>query len=180
MDWTFDEIDGDTIKVKIVDKGMYHTDRTRSKKAVEWVLNDRKAEHTRKDVKRDAKYFNCLDIFGGARPSTVTDYFKSVFGLDTLSLHPWKPKLDTARESIVTVAHTDLGEKHKDEDQFAKRKGRAGIYFYPSNMAGDGYQLRAEVRFDESSDYKLPNAKNLASRYPKLPQAHSAKMRLWR
>jgi hypothetical protein len=180
VDWTFDEIEGDTLDVSVIETAMYDKERTRSKKAVEWLLDDRKATHTRKDVKKESKYYNCLETFGGVRPDTTANYFKAVFGLDTKSLHPWKAKPDTTKESVVTVVHTDLGEKHNKDDKFTKRMGRSGVYFNPSNMAGDGYQIRAEVRFEENADYKFPNAKTLEGRYPKMPQAHSAKMRLWR
>ncbi len=180
VDWTFDEIDSDTINVDTVDTAMYHKERTRTKAAVEWQLDTHKTQHPRKDVKGNATYFNCLEKYGGVRPPAIANYFKAIFGQDAESLYPWTAKADAARESIVTVVHDNLGEKHKAEDQFAKRTGRAGIYFHPSNMAGDGYQLRAQIRFEKNTDYTFANSDVLVKRYPKMPQSHSAKIRLWR
>lgn len=180
VDWTFDEIDGATVAVAEVDTGMYHKDRTRTKAALEWQLDSNKATYTRKDVKRQAHYFNCLETFGGIRPTATANYFSAVLGVEDYSLHPWKAKPDAAREAVVAVIHDELGEHHAAADRFSKRVGRAGVYFNPSNIAGDGYQLRAQIRFDNNADFKHPNSANLKNRYPKLPQSHTAKIRIWR
>lgn len=47
-------------------------------------------------------------------------------------------------------------------------------------MAGDGYRLRARVRFEKTAGYDSPNAAALDKRYSKLPQAQPAKKRVWR
>lgn len=180
IDWSFDEIDGDTIVVNEIDTTMYHKERTRTKAALEWLLDQKKKEHTRKDVKRKSHYFNCLDTHGGIRPTNAADYFKKVFGSGNNSLFPWSVKEDSTRETIVSVIHDDLGAHHKPEDKFAKRRGSSGVYFNPSNMAGDGYQLRAQLRFEDGAGFTFPNNTCLNDRYPSLPQSHSAKLRLWR
>jgi len=178
VDWTFDEIGGDAIAVPEVDTGLYHKERTRTKSALEWALDGLKKVHPRKDVKRRATYFNCPEANGGIRPDNLADYFKQPFGLDGKSLLPWTAKEEPSRESVITVVHGNLGQGA--DDLHKKRMGRAGVYFHPSRIAGDGYQVRAQVRFEKTGDYEFPNLECLKGRYPRLPQAHTAKMRLWR
>jgi hypothetical protein len=187
VDWSFDEIDGDTIVVPEVDTTLYGAS-SRTKPALEWSLNRDRVEHDRKDVKRHAKYFNAPKAAGGTRPNgdgsgggSAAAYYKEAFGVgEDNSLWPWRSADDPTREVIATVVHDPLGASHAATDRFAKRRGRAGVYFTPSIMAGDGYRVRAQVRFEKTAGYDFPNAAALDKRYPKLPQAQSAKMRVWR
>jgi hypothetical protein len=152
---------------------------TRTRIAVRWTLDQKKAVHVRKDVDKTSRYYNTPFDQGGIRPTDAALYYCEPFGLGTEdSLAPWKADACGARESVYCVVHDDLGQ---DKEQvFKKRLGLAGVYFHPSRIAGDGYQIRAEVRFDDKSDYKFPNAEVLEKRYEKLPQAHTAEFRLWR
>jgi hypothetical protein len=153
---------------------------SRTRMALRWTLDNLKAKHTRKDVTRESLYFNAPVTFGGIRPAgdNPAEYFKAPFGLNGESLQPWTAKPYDARQTICTVIHDDVGQGA--ENLFKKRVGRAGIYFHPSLMAGDGYQIRAQVRFDDSGPFVSPNAKVHASRYPRLPQAQSVQFRMWR
>jgi len=152
---------------------------TRTRIAVRWALDQKKAVHVRQDVDKTCKYYNAPADHGGIRPSNAALYYREPFGLgSTDSLAPWMAEACAARESVYCVVHDDLGQA--EDLVFKKRRGRAGVYFHPSRIAGDGYQVRAEVRFDDKSDYKFPNAAVLEKRYEKLPQAHTAEFRLWR
>src|SRR5262249_32844732 len=74
--------------------------------------------------------------------------------------------------------HDQVGQPNSEVH--GKRLGRAGIYFHPSRIAGDGYQIRAQVFFKATNKYDFPNISTLAARYPKYPQAHTVQFRLWR
>jgi hypothetical protein len=190
IDWSFDEIDGDydpdaggvNVRVNGLDAAMYGT-HSRSKGAIEWLLNDTRHVHRRKDVKRRSILHNARDNRGGVRPANAARYYRNVFGRTAdgnKHLIPWKTSDDDARESVVTCVHDDLGPGHADDEKFAKRRGAAGVGFMPSLVAGDGYRVRAQVRFDKTAGYSFPNAEDLGKRYPRLAQSHSAKMRMWR
>jgi hypothetical protein len=188
VDWTFDEIEPDPFDVPQIDTALYDDAVCRTKSALEWVLKKYNTKHKRKDVTRKTKYHNAPRKYGGERPyggiagqNHVSRYYKSVWGREKdKCLVPWRNKKDPGRESIVTVVHDRVDGAQVEEERFRARAGLAGIYFIPSRMAGDGYQLRAELRFDRTASYAMPNAKVLEARYPKLPQVHSAKLRTWR
>ncbi|MDX2152985.1 MAG: hypothetical protein SFV54_19740 [Bryobacteraceae bacterium] len=197
VDWTFDEIEtvatvnttpgGAATNVDLPEldaevrntlTGLYHRERTRTKIALRWIMNDLKEEHDRQDVTKRSKYFNCPESCGGIRPDAIATYYQQAFGKEAKSLQPWTAKADGGREAIYTVVHDKLGQP--EDSFFVKRQGRAGVYFNPSRIAGDGYQVRAQVRFQGAADYAFPNVDALKDRYPKLPQAHTAQFRLWR
>ena len=208
VDWTFDEIEKTSTVASVVqDKApvthplpeldietdalfskLYHpvsvrvdVDRPRSvrtRTALRWALDNLKAEHDRKDVTRKSVYFNAPEAYAGIRPTDLASYFKRALAHEAESLAPWTAKPDDARQSICTAVHDDVGQGK--DDLFARRIGRAGVYFHPSRIAGDGYQVRGQVRFDTSGPYVSPNAAVLAGRYAKLPQAHTVQFRLWR
>lgn len=180
VDWSFDEIDGTAIRVPEVDTSLYHKERCRTKSALESALDQLKtAAYARKDVKRQATYFNCPVAQGGIRPAGAAGYYKAAFGLDDTSLLPWKTADDGTRETIVTVAHGRLGQPA--DQVFPKRRlGRAGVHFTPSQIAGDGYRVRAQVWFADHASFKLPNHAVLKQRYARPPQAHTAALRVWR
>lgn len=180
VDWSFDEIDGAAIQVSEVDTGLYHKERCRTKSALESAIDQLKqANYARKDVKRQATYFNCPVAQGGIRPAGAAGYYKAPFALDANSLAPWKPIDDSARETVVTIVHDRIGQPA--ESFFAQRRaGRAGVYFCPSMIAGDGYRVRAQVWFAASGTYTMPNLPVLESRYSLRPQAQSAELRVWR
>lgn len=187
IDWSFDEIDGDFdptargIQVQGLDATMYST-RSRSKTALEKTLDRVHAIHQRKDVKRQAVYHNARFGEGGIRPRNSAVYYQAAFGRtqDDAHLLPWKTSDDAAIETVATTVHDDLGPGHAPADKFAKRRGLSGINFTPSLAAGDGYRLRAQVRFDDTAGFALPNREALKARYPLMAQAHAAKMRTWR
>lgn len=185
IDWTFDEIEPDPFDVPQVDSAIYHGDVVRTRSALTWALDKYGSDHTRKDVTRKTRYRNAPKRYGGARPYGLVGhtkkYYKAVWGRDEEAyLEPWFTKKDAARESVATVVHERVGGAQDEDSRFEKRCGCAGINFMPSRIAGDGYQLRAELRFDRSAGYKMPNAEVLEKRYPLLPQCHSAKLRNWR
>jgi hypothetical protein len=209
VDWTFDEIERTSTVTGVKEdtktvtdplpeldtecdqifSQLYHPSAVRStyarpvvmrtRMALRWALNELRAEYDRQDVKRKSLYFNAPEKHGGIRPdSPAGAYFKAAFGLEGESLLPWTAKPDDARESVCTAVHDDVGQS--EENVFAKRIGRAGIYLHPSRMAGDGYQVRAQARFDTKGPYAFVNADVLGQRYERWPQAHTAQFRLWR
>lgn len=178
VDWTFEDLPAD---VSVIDPADYQAEFSRSRKYVAWALRDKQGTHNRKDTKRDAIYPNCPKTLGGIRPDSLADYYKEAYGLDDLSLAPWKAAAVTETESVATVLHEHLlaGQK-KDTDLFEPRLGTAGVYFRPSIIAGDGYRARAEFKFEKFGDYEFPNLEVLKGRYPVTPQAHTAALRVWR
>ena len=209
VDWTFDEVEKTSTVVGVTENSsavtdplpeldtecdqifsqLYHPSAvrgthsrpvvTRTRMALRWALFKLQAKYDRKDVKRQSLYFNTPVTFGGIRPDDPTGaYFKAAFGQEDESLLPWKAKPDGTRESICTAVHDEVGQGK--DNVFAKRIGRAGIYLHPSRMAGDGYQVRAQARFDPKGPYVFLNAQVLAKRYERLPQAHTVQFRLWR
>lgn len=178
VDWTFLEIDADPPDQTQVDVAQYDKRVTRSRAFDKQVLGALKATHARKDVKLSAIYHNCPESAGGVRPSAAGTYYKKVFALGADSLRPWEAVDAAGREAVATIVHDNLGQS--GDDLVAACIGRAGVYFHPSTIAGDGYRVRAQVQFAAQGDYKLPNLAVLKARYPRLPQAHSAAIRLWR
>lgn len=185
VDWTFDEIDADPPIDDAIAVADYGKTVTRTKAYVEKVAKDGQADYARKDVNRTSKYTNCpVDETaahkggGGIRPSALADYYKVALGTGAESLEPWHAVTDGGREAIATVVHDYLGQSASE--CVRERIGQAGVYFRPSTIAGDGYRVRAQVRFEPVDNYKLPNLAVLKQRYPLLPQAQSARMRLWR
>ena len=180
IDWTFDEIDADPPSEAAVDVTQYTKTVTRTRAVTKDALVAKKtASYARKDVKRQATYLNCPASAGGIRPASASAYYKAAFAVsDADALAPWKPLDVTARESIATIVHDNLGQA-KDE-VVVDRIGHAGIYFRPSTIGGDGYRVRAQVQMDPQGAYKLPNLAVLKERYPLLPQAQSCAMRVWR
>ena len=190
VDWTFDELPRD---VSVVDTTAYDHTVTRSRRYVDWALAGNKATHVRKDTKRPALYTNCLGgadpadaasagNLGGIRPADPANYYKQAFGYDEdHSLFPWIASAVSETESIATVVHDHMQPGQTDKlDLFPGLVGASGIYFNPSRVAGDGYRVRAEVQFKKFAEYEFPNLDALAARYPVSPQAHTARLRVWR
>lgn len=180
VDWTFDELPPD---VSVVDTAHanYATDFVRSRSYVAWAVDQNKASYTRPDTKRAAIYTNCPESLGGIRPSGLATYYEKAFGFDDLSLAPWRAAKVSATESVATVVHDHIAAGQKAQtDLFEPLIGTAGAYFTPSRVAGDGYRVRAEVVFQKFTGYEFPNLAVLAARYPVTPQAHTARLRVWR
>jgi hypothetical protein len=180
IDWTFDEIDADPPSEVPVDVTQYTKTVTRSRAVTKDARAAGKAaSYARKDVKRKATYLNCPASAGGIRLASPSAYYKAAFAIAAAdALAPWKPLDVSARESIATIVHDNLGQT-KDE-LVVDRIGQAGVYFHPSTIGGDGYRVRAQLQLDAQGDYKLPNLAVLKDRYPLLPQAQSCAMRIWR
>ena len=187
VDWTFDELPPD---ISTIDPAAYDSTVTRSRKYVAWALANNKATHRRKDTDRDATYTNCKEDLGGIRPAGLGSYHQQAFGTGDLKLEPWEAAAVADTESIATVVHDHIAKSQKDKTQepddptkvnlFEPLLGTAGAYFNPSRIAGDGYRVRAEVQFKKFTDYEFPNLEALEKRYPTPPQAHTARLRLWR
>lgn len=185
--WTFDELPMD---VSVINPTVSEKARSRPRKYVAWAIHEKKADHTRKDTDRKRTYTNCLETAGGIRPAGLASYYASAFGTEALSLLPWKAKAVSAAESIATVVHDHICADQKDkydadaesdkQTLYETQIGAAGVYFRPSRIAGDGYRVRAEIKFKKSDGYEFPNLEALRKRYPVRPHAHSAGMRVWR
>lgn len=178
MDWSFDELPPD---IEPVNAGAYDHAKMRARKYLAWALRDKKETHDRKDTERQHSYFNCSEALGGLRPPATATYYETAFGTDTLSLQPWRAVPVSTTETVASVIHDHLcaGQVAKT-DLFEPLIGAGGAYFRPSRIAGDGYRVRAEMRFEEFEGYKFPNLPALKQRYPVLPSTHSARLRLWR
>ena len=155
---------------------------TRSKAFVKEIIEKETSAYTAKDGEK--LLTNCPEkVHGvncGIRPATVAEYYKAPFGRDkTHSLLPWLAAADAAEKVVLTYMHADLGQ---DEAKvYPDFLGKAGVYLRPSRIAGDGYRFRAQISFKKDpggADH--PNREVLEKRYPKLPQANTAKMRVWR
>jgi hypothetical protein len=168
VDWTFRDLAVDYM----VDTAQYTASRGRPLKYLTDVFTAIKGTHNGKDA------WNCTTALGGIRGA---DYYKAPFGIEADSLMPWKALPDSGVHAVCSVAHDDLGQ---DEKQlFDTHRGWVGVYFHPSIIGGDGYQLRAQVSFrDLPSGSTHPNWKVLRERYDvtRLAQAHTAPFRLWR
>jgi hypothetical protein len=193
VDWSFDEIETQSpvncgganrdlpdLDLEVANElsGLYQRERNRTRLALRYALDHMKDEYDRVDIHKHSKYYNAPEACGGIRPKGApATYFSKPFGANDESLRPCIAK-DSAIQTVYTVIHDDLGQAAGA--LFDKWRGRAGVYFHPSRTAGDGYQVRAQVRFDQEGDYQFPNLETLRNRYPKLPQAQSTQFRLWR
>ncbi len=178
VDWTFDEIDDGNNIASNIDSTQYDKIRTRTKTTVHHVLNKMKKSYNRKDVDKQSTYFNCPETHGGIRPDDLSNYYKAAFSTGDDYLDPWQTFIEPSRESVVTRIYERIGLQ--ENLIYPKYIGQTGIYFRPSIIAGDGYQVRAQIRFQTSNAYSFSNASVLAERYERWPQAHTAKMRVWR
>jgi flagellar hook assembly protein FlgD len=185
VDWTFDELPPDIHTINAGYDQTYH----RARKFVHWILHKYKDPHTRKDTKRDAVYTNCKETYGGIRPDTLTSYYKEGFGTGDQHLAPWQAAAIDTTESVATVVHDHIADGQKDKTKeadatkvtlFEPLIGAAGAYFNPSRIAGDGYRVRAAMQFEKFTNYEFPNLEALKARYPTPPQAHTARLRVWR
>jgi hypothetical protein len=182
VDWAFDEAGPDVSNIPADYKDASVAGEVRSKAFLTWMLDKKKeAAYQRKDLKRNVDYTNCPEDLGGIRPTAIADYYSKALGVKADGLSPWYAGEDAAHDSVVTVAHSNWGGDVQAADQlFPNALGAAGAYFNPSNIAGDGYRVRARVRFADGGGFTFANHAALEARYPKVPQANTAKMRLWR
>lgn len=185
VDWSFDELPRDLASIATTPN--YDKSFIRSLSYVSWAIAKYSDEHTRKDTHRKSRYTNCREDCGGSRPAATASYYQEVFGVGDLHLAPWRSTAVADTESVATVAHDHLMASQADgKGLFEKVRGSAGIYFHPSRIGGDGYRVRAEVRFDKfpkqgaGVEYDFPNLETLKARYPVLPQSHSTGLRVWR
>jgi hypothetical protein len=88
---------------------------------------------------------NCHEAFAGIR--AATDY-RTPFVLGT-AYEPYDVKDDAGQKVCFSLAVTDAAK-------FPNRVGKAGVFFRPSYVAGDAYQLRADLDFST-----LPNKTDL-------------------
>ena len=170
VDWSFGEIGEDLSLINT----SYDKSRIRSRKWVDEGTRALEASHKGK------KHRNCPEDLGGIRPADMASYFKKGVVHGPRSLEPWPGEPDPATQSICTIVHDDLGQP--PEKLYAEARGRAGAYAHLSRIAGDGYRYRAQVRFDKlpAGMSQFPNREVLLRRYPRLPQAHTSGIRLWR
>jgi len=181
IDWTFTETPQD-LTVIPVGGTVAEKERTRARKYVSEVTTAVAAG----DTHNGKPCANCPERHGGQpcggiRPATIADYYKVPWGFTAAnSLLPWKAADDSGPSTICSVVHDDQGQAankfHGD------CQGKAGIYMRPSRIAGDGYRFRARVSFENlpAPLATHPNWAVLKKRYPLLPQAHTAAMRVWR
>ncbi len=158
VDWTFKEPDPDVTGIPSPNKN-----------------NHRARRWTQEIVKN-----NCPEDRGGIRPAAAADYYRAAFGFDQQnSLLPWPARDDAGAKAVCSVVHDDLGQDAKK--LYKDYVGKAGVYFRPSRIAGDGYILCAQVSFRPlPGGADFPNRPVLEKRYPRRPLARSASLRIWR
>ena len=179
VSWTFTEIDRD---LTVINTGHanYVANITRTSR---WVRDVVQGEGDDLD---GVTYTNCPERsgarrVGGIRPTDLRNYYREAYGLDAQSLAPWRAMADRSTRSVCTLAHDDVGQNA--DNLHNNYVGKAGVYLNPSRIAGDGYRFRAAVSFDQvpgGAANRFPNQDVLRRRYSRLPQAHTAGMRMWR
>lgn len=177
IDWRFFDLGEDLTRI---DVGRYNLSRLRTRKFLDETSKSLETKHEGKKAQ------NCPEAYGGLRPGAGSpsvgdeaDYYKAPFAFGDESLAPFRAYDHTATHRICSLAHDDLGQDAAKV--YKKLIGKAGIYFHPSRIAGDGYQVRACVSFEEvDGTFLYPNHEVLRRRYQKLPQTHSCKLRNWR
>lgn len=177
MDWTFTETGEDLTRIDIT---RYNSNRLRTRLFVDEITKNLETDHEGKKAK------NCPEAYGGIRPgagsppgAAAEDYYKKAVAFEDDSLAPWRAYDDTALRKICCLTHDDLGQDATKI--YASLIGKAGAYLHLSRIAGDGYQFRARISFEEEAGaYLYPNHEVLRNRYQKLPQAHTCKLRNWR
>lgn len=194
MDWVVDELPFD---VSTIDPGDYpardfanaknwdQLTETRTRRYLTWALWQKKKKHKRADTKRVSVLTNCPEDMGGARPDDAAVYAQKAFGEGEQSLWPWKAAHDSDDEAMSTIIHDlihkDQKPKDLDKPLVADLVGGACAWFRPSTIGGDGYRVGARMALKkEGANSAFPNIEALAKRYPAAPQAHSARMRVWR
>ena len=168
VDWSFEEI-GENLAA--IPAG-YNAGLIRTRKWVQMTVDARKGTRNGKD------YTNCPQNLGGIRPANLAGYYKIPFGMGSLRLQPWAVVDDTANERLSTLVHDDLGQAA--DRLYPLHQGRAGIFLHLSRIAGDGYRFRAAVNLEELAGSAFPNATVLKKRYPRVPAAHTTRVRQWR
>ena len=170
IDWTFREPDQD---FNAVDASLYHAERVRTRRYVSYIAEKHEARHDGRTVQ------NCPEKFGGIRPSSASSYYQAPFGLKKESPAPWHTIADSTKKHVYSIVHDDVGQPVAD--LYDDSQGKAGAYLHLSRIAGDGYRFRACVGFSDPAEGDAhPNWKTLEKRYPKVPQAHTCDLRLWR
>lgn len=173
VDFTFEELPPE---LSTIDQShaAYDKQYVRTNKWLEESFRAQSAAHAGRTLT------NCPVTHGGIRPASADTYYKAVVGHGQDSLMPWVAYDDTARKTICTVVHDDFGQE--PERVYAGHLGRAGAYFRPSIVAGDGYRFGARVGFDPigGASTTLPNQAVLAARYPAKAQAYTCPLRVWR
>jgi len=150
-----------------------------------FVPSPSKSNHRARRWTQEIVKHNCPEQIGGAdcggiRPAALDTYYRAAFGFGQKdSLQPWLAYDDSGTKTVCSTVHDDLGQ---DANKlYADYVGKAGIYFRPSRIAGDGYVFCAQVSFKPlpvGGDF--PNRTELERRYPKRPLARSAGLRVWR
>jgi hypothetical protein len=183
MAWTFEEAGENLDVISPLDDAThkpinYDETAVRSRKYVETVVTTHQAAHGGRTFGNCPEEINGQTI-GGIRPSDLSTYYKAPFGTGDNTLKPWTITDDTANERLLTWIHDDVGQD--ETNLYPLRRGRAGVYFNPSTIGGDGYRVKAALSFDEPLEgADFPNRKVLKRRYSVLPKAHTANLRIWR
>jgi len=93
----------------------------------------------RVDLEHDGNS-NCPADYGGIR--SAANNYRNPFWREAQPYAPYaRPTDDGGAQALWVPAHTDF-------EATPARVGRSGIYFNPSLIAGDRYQLRAALSFD--------------------------------
>lgn len=171
VDWDFDE------PLENVDAVMSGYDRNLVRTRT-WVSETKRASE---EVLPDGRVRqNAPEHLGGIRPADGVGYFKKAFGVDDRSLAPWNAFADDALQRVCTYVHDDVGQQK--EMFFEGQRGAAGVFFVPSNIAGDGYRVHARlgVVAAAAEANPFPNRAALEKRYPVAPRASTAALTVTR
>lgn len=173
VDWVFEEAPKELSVFDLANPN-YDITQVRSRKWVEATLDATRAT-------QGTRHFeNCPADKGGIRPASLDDYYKVLVGYGADSLRPWVAYDDPGTKAVGAVVHDDYGQAAAQ--LYPEHRGRVGAYFRPSRVGGDGYRFGARVAFDQvpGAPSQFGNWEILRRRYPKVPQAYSCPLRVWR
>ncbi len=104
---------------------------------------------------------NCPVAYGGIR--TRADNFRNPFWREPQPYAPYAAPTEDANAKVLWVSAFTDGGAHP------ARVGRAGIYFQPSLIAGDRYQVRARLSYEGRANAKALEAANPVCQYETRP-----------
>jgi hypothetical protein len=94
---------------------------------------------------------NCHVDYGGLRDNANDDWH-AYFLLDD-SYAPYTAAKDEGNKVVYSKVCVD-------DANYGLRVGKAGIYLHPSNMAGDSFQISAEISFDDLDNKEAVEAEH--------------------
>lgn len=114
---------------------------------------------------------NCHKDRAGLREAAASTYATPVFLGEPYV--PYKVEKDDANKVVFSTACVDAVK-------YGKRVGRAGLLFRPSYIAGDDYQITAEIDFSGRKNQKELEATHGVTTKDKRVHVKSGRFQIWR